>query len=196
MATVLIADDDARIRLLLRSILRGEGHAVIEAADGDAGLAAVRAHRPAVAILDVQMPGPSGLEVCRAIRAAPDLAGTAVVIASADAAEAHAAAAGAAAFLAKPFSVQRLLATVGDLAAGHAAPSEPTPLRELRAERLLSIRDLARLADVAPSTVSLIETGRAAPQPSTIRAIAAALRIDPLQVAEFRQANAAYARPR
>ena len=81
-------------------------------------------------------------------------------------------------------------------AEAHAAPSEPTPLRELRAERLLSIRDLARLAGVAPSTVYLIEAGRAAPHPSTIRAIAAALGIDPLQVAELRRAVAARARPR
>ena len=81
-------------------------------------------------------------------------------------------------------------------AEAHAAPPEPTPLRELRAERLLSIRDLARLAGVAPSTVYLIEAGRAAPHPSTIRAIAAALGIDPLQVAEFRRAVEARARPR
>ena len=196
MATILIADDDARIRLLLRSILRGEGHEIVEAADGDAALAAVRAHRPAVALLDVQMPGPSGLEVCRAIRADPALARTAVVIASADATEAHAATVGAAAFLAKPFSVRRLLATVGALAAGHATPTGPLPLRELRAERLLSMRDLARLADVAPSTVYMAEAGRTTPQPAVMRRIAAALGVDPLQVAEFRSAVAARARPR
>ena len=100
----------------------------------------------------------------------------------------------AAAFLAKPFSVRRLVATVDELVADRAAPSGATPLRELRAERLLSIRDLARLADVAPSTVYLTEAGRTTPQPAVMRRIAAALGIDPLQVAEFRSAVAARAR--
>ncbi len=67
------------------------------------------------------------------------------------------------------------------------------PLREWRAERLLTIRDLARLAGVAPSTVYLIEAGRSAPHPTTMRAIAAALNMDPRQVAEFRRAIAARA---
>ncbi len=194
MATILIADDEPRIRLLLRSILSGDGHEVVEAADGEAALAAARAHRPAVAILDVQMPGPSGLEVCRSLRADPDLVGTAVVIASADAAEAHAVAAGAAAFLAKPFSVRRLLATVDDLAADHAAPSWPMPLRAWRAERLLTIRGLAGLAGVAPSTIYLVEAGRTTPQPSVMRRIAAALGAEPMQIDEFRAAIAARAR--
>ena len=69
-------------------------------------------------------------------------------------------------------------------------------LREWRAERLLSIRDLAREAGVAPSTVYLIEAGRAVPHPSTMRAIAAVLGVTPAQVAEFRAAIAARARPR
>ncbi len=115
MATILIADDDARIRLLLRSILRGEGHAVVEAADGEAALAAVRAHRPAVAVLDVQMPGRSGLDVCRALRADPQLRGIGVVIVSATATRDDAERAGADAFLPKPFSPLRPLAVVGEL---------------------------------------------------------------------------------
>ncbi len=74
-------------------------------------------------------------------------------------------------------------------------PGAPRPLRAWRAERLLSIRELARTAGVAPSTVYLIEAGRTTPQPAVMRRIAAALGIDPLQVAEFRSAVAARARP-
>ena len=84
--------------------------------------------------------------------------------------------------------MRRLLATVGDLAAGHAACSGPRPLRELRAEGLLSIRDLARLAGVAPSTVDLIEAGRVTPHPDVMHRIAAALRVDAHRVAEFGRA--------
>ena len=59
------------------------------------------------------------------------------------------------------------------------------PLQELRAERVLSIRELARLAGVAPSTVYLTEAGRTTPHASVMRRIAAALGVDPRHVAEF-----------
>jgi CheY-like chemotaxis protein len=116
MATVLIADDDARIRRLLHATLRGGGHDVLEATDGERALAAVRAHRPAVAVLDVQMPGRSGLDVCRTVRADPQLRGIGVVIVSATAVPDDAERAGADAFLPKPFSPLRLLATIDALA--------------------------------------------------------------------------------
>ncbi len=61
-------------------------------------------------------------------------------------------------------------------------------LRAWRAERLRSIRDLARLADVAPSTIYLTEAGRTTPHTSVMRRIAAALQVDAHAVAEFRRA--------
>ena len=70
------------------------------------------------------------------------------------------------------------------------------PLRAWHAERLLTIREFAKLAGVAPSTIYLIEAGRTNPQPSVMRRIAAALGVDPLQIGEFRAAIAARARPR
>ncbi len=126
MATILIADDDARIRLLLRLTLDGDGHEVLEAADGDAALAALRAHRPVAAVLDVQMPGRSGLDVCRALRSDPNLAGIGVVIVSANTTERQARAAGADAFVPKPFSPRALLAEVQQLAMaqGLTGPAE------------------------------------------------------------------------
>ena len=61
-------------------------------------------------------------------------------------------------------------------------------LRELRADRLLSIRELAQLAGVVPSSIYLIETGRVTPHASTVRRLATALGVDPETVDEFRQA--------
>ena len=61
------------------------------------------------------------------------------------------------------------------------------PLREVRAEQLLSIRELAHLAGVAPSTIHLTETGRTTPHPSVMRRIAAALAIDAREIEEFRR---------
>jgi transcriptional regulator with XRE-family HTH domain len=60
-------------------------------------------------------------------------------------------------------------------------------LRELRADRLLSIRELARIASVAPSTIFLIESGRTIPRQRVARQIAKALRVDPAEVEEFRR---------
>jgi transcriptional regulator with XRE-family HTH domain len=70
-------------------------------------------------------------------------------------------------------------------------------LRELRADRLLSIRELAQQAGVAPSSIYLIEAGRGTARLSTMRRLATALGVDPEAVAEFRQAiDAAIERPR
>ena len=67
------------------------------------------------------------------------------------------------------------------------------PLRALRVERVLSIRELARLAGVAPSTIYLTEAERTTPHASVMRRIAAALGVDAHEVAEFRRAIAAHA---
>ena len=72
-AQILIAEDDADIRGLLRLYLEGEGMEVLEAADGDTALALARQHSPDMAILDVMMPGRSGYEVTRALRAQSDI---------------------------------------------------------------------------------------------------------------------------
>ena len=78
-----------------------------------------------------------------------------------------------------------------------AAPIPPVrALRAWRAERLLTIRDLARAAGVAPSTVYLIEAGRTTPRPSVMRRIAALLGVEGHEVVEFRRAVAQHARPR
>ncbi len=69
--SVLLADDHAVVRKGIREFLEMDGsvQVVAEAGSGDAALRLVREHRPAVAVLDIQMPGQSGIEVARAIRA-------------------------------------------------------------------------------------------------------------------------------
>jgi transcriptional regulator with XRE-family HTH domain len=69
-------------------------------------------------------------------------------------------------------------------------------LREARAERLLSIRELARRAGVAPTTIYMIEAGRSTPRPSMMACLASALGVDPHTVTEFRQAIEVHGRPR
>ena len=112
--TVVIADDDNDIRALVRISATKAGLDVVAvAADGDQALAEIRRLVPDVAILDVAMPGLSGLEVCRSVRAEPALAGVRILLLSASVDEATMAAgmtAGAADYLSKPFSPRELAA--------------------------------------------------------------------------------------
>ena len=66
--TVLVVDDAPDVRLLTRMVLESEGMTVEEAADGPAALDAVAARRPALVLLDVEMPGMNGLEVMARLR--------------------------------------------------------------------------------------------------------------------------------
>jgi len=69
---ILIADDEAVIRLGLRSMLEDQGYRVVgEAADGDRALALVRRLRPDLLLLDIKMPGIDGLQAARALLAEP-----------------------------------------------------------------------------------------------------------------------------
>ena len=71
--TILIAEDDADIREVLRLYLEGEGFAVAEAADGDTALRLALSSAPDAAILDVMMPGMNGYELTRALRRQSDI---------------------------------------------------------------------------------------------------------------------------
>ena len=106
---VLIADDDEDILALLAFRLEREGYEVLAARDGEEALALARGRRPAVAVLDVAMPGLDGLAVARAIRA--DGLATRVVLLTARAREEdvrRGIAAGADGYITKPFSPAHL----------------------------------------------------------------------------------------
>jgi CheY-like chemotaxis protein len=121
MKQVLIVEDHADIRRLIRMTLEFEDCEIHEAADAAAGLALARRLRPDVVLADVMMPGAlDGLELCRAVKTDPALAGVAVVILSARGSSADREAglkAGANAYLVKPFSPMQLLELLGTLAA-------------------------------------------------------------------------------
>ncbi|MGY1636212.1 response regulator [Geodermatophilus sp. SYSU D00742] len=124
-ARVLVADDEDDIRALVCLAVRRAGCTVVaEAADGTGALTAARTDPPDLAVLDVSMPGATGLEVCAALRADPATAGVRVLLLSAGASPDDVAgglAAGADAYLAKPFPVAGLVARVRELTAGVSA---------------------------------------------------------------------------
>jgi DNA-binding NarL/FixJ family response regulator len=66
--TLLIVDDDAVFRELVCSLLGRIGHRIAEATDGDEALEVALAERPSLVVLDIDLPGASGYEICRALR--------------------------------------------------------------------------------------------------------------------------------
>src|SRR5260221_14104502 len=66
---ILIVEDDPHIRLGLEEILKGEDYDVVVCHRGDKALEAVRKHQPSLIVLDVMLPGLSGYDVCRQLRA-------------------------------------------------------------------------------------------------------------------------------
>ena len=118
---VLIADDEPNIVVSLEFLMKREGHRVTIARDGDAALAAIRAERPDLVLLDVMMPGKSGFDVCAAVRADESVADTKILMLSAkgrDTDLAKGTALGADAYMTKPFSTRELAEKVRQLLGG------------------------------------------------------------------------------
>lgn len=115
MATVLLAEDDADIQFLAAFKLRQEGYQVRVFGDGLSARADAREHPPDLAVLDIMMPGLSGLEVCRELRKDPATANIPVILLTALAQEADITAgfaAGADDYIVKPFSPRDLVTRV------------------------------------------------------------------------------------
>ena len=115
---ILICDDEDVLRALVRATLDDGSFEVLEAEDGDQSVALARSEKPDVILLDMMMPGRSGLEVLELLRADPELAQTPVVMLTARtrASDQEAAlAAGADRYLAKPFSPLELISVVEEL---------------------------------------------------------------------------------
>lgn len=112
---VLVVDDDATARTLVRLNLEFEGYTVSEAENGDRGLESARSSRPDLILLDVMMPGTEGLQVLAELRDDPLLRSTPVIMLTGRADEGtewRARDLGAAAYVAKPVAVDDLLRTI------------------------------------------------------------------------------------
>ena len=116
MKKILIVEDHADIRTLLKMTLEFDNFEIHEAATGDAGLDMAMALEPDVVLLDIMMPGTiNGLEVCRRIKAHPGTLHTKVILLSARVQSSDRAAgaeAGADDYLMKPFSTLQVLETI------------------------------------------------------------------------------------
>jgi CheY-like chemotaxis protein len=121
MATILVCDDHETVRVVFRSALEYDGHAVVEARDGTEAVALAERWRPDLVITDLVMPGLNGLDVLEVLRNSPVLETVPTVLMSgtqplmdADTAATF----GADAYLEKPFETTALLETVLELLPG------------------------------------------------------------------------------
>jgi two-component system phosphate regulon response regulator PhoB len=115
---VLLADDDPSLRRLVAATLGTESFTLLQAGDGTESLAIAQTEKPALVLLDLNMPGMNGLEVCGAIKQDASLAGTKVVMLTASGNsedKERAMAAGADDYFVKPFSPVALLDKIYDL---------------------------------------------------------------------------------
>jgi DNA-binding NarL/FixJ family response regulator len=161
---ILIAEDDEAVAELLRTLVEAAGYDVVVARSGDEALELARAHAPSVAILDVNLPGVSGYEVCHELRR---LHGAAlpILIVSGDRTESYDRVAGlllgADDYLVKPFAPDELLVRVRSLmrrSAPAAVSRVSLTSRELEVLTLLSDgldqTEIAERLVISPKTVA------------------------------------------
>jgi two-component system, OmpR family, KDP operon response regulator KdpE len=128
-ASILIVDDDALLRKALRTSLRPSGFAVEEARSGDEALAMVERRLFDLVLLDINMPGISGIEACRRVRAiSPRIGIIMITVRDSDDDKIRALDAGADDYLAKPFKVAELTGRIRVLLGRIRAPNSPNAL--------------------------------------------------------------------
>lgn len=148
MNQILIIDDDPAIQILLKRTLHKQGYEVSVASDGEDGLAQARKLRPGLVLCDWNMPGMTGLEVCRQVKATPELSTTMFVLLTARIAledRVQGLDAGADDFLSKPIEMPELEARVRSNLRLHEAN------RQLQEQKQLLEAELAEAAEYVTS---------------------------------------------
>jgi len=116
--TVIVADDEPSVRMLVNATIGTDDYNIVEASDGDEAWSLIQKLRPPLVLLDVRMPGRTGLDVLQAIKSDPNLKATRVILMTASAQQSDVAAgltAGADVYLTKPFSPRDLLSKLDEV---------------------------------------------------------------------------------
>lgn len=127
---ILVVDDEPQIRRIMRTTLTGAGYEVDDAKTGEESLEKIREFHPDLVLLDINMPGMSGLAACRAIRTDTNVAIIMLTVRNSEADKVEALDAGADDFVTKPFSTPELLARIR--AALRRVPTSPSSATKLR----------------------------------------------------------------
>jgi len=136
---ILIIEDDADIRELIRYNLTREGYQVSEATGGQAGLDKARSERCDLILLDLMLPEISGLEICKALKSDTRTARISIIMVTAKGEEADIVIGlelGADDYIVKPFSPKVLMARIRAVLRRRAAPSTTPPDSVIRVEKL------------------------------------------------------------
>jgi response regulator RpfG family c-di-GMP phosphodiesterase len=174
---ILLVDDDPALRTLLKTTFEVADVAVVEAEDAATARRKIRGARPDVIVLDINMPGTTGLELCAELKAAPATREIPIVLLTGSEGGTSAAAkkAGADAFVLKPFSPLELLAVAERLAGGlFGVPFRASKKRTTRGpdeELLLYARDLRHMLEVERGQRELLQSAYL----QTVSALASAL---------------------
>jgi len=173
---ILLVDDDPALRTLLRTTFEVADVDVVEAESAEAARRRIRAARPDVIVLDVNMPGTTGLELCVELKGDPATSEIPIILLTGSVGGTSAAAkrAGADAFVRKPFSPLELLAVAERLAGGlYGVPFRASKKRGQgpQEELLLYARDLRHLLELERGQRELLQSAYM----ETVSALASAL---------------------
>jgi response regulator RpfG family c-di-GMP phosphodiesterase len=173
---ILLVDDDPALRTLLRTTFEVADVDVVEADGAEAARRRIRTARPDVIVLDVNMPGTTGLELCQELKADPATSEIPVILLTGSTGGTTAAAkrVGADAFVRKPFSPLELLAVAERLAGGlYGVPFRATKKRAGGPDEplLLYARDLRHMLELERGQRELLQSAYM----ETVSALASAL---------------------
>ncbi|GAC1641627.1 MAG: two-component system response regulator KdpE [Candidatus Acidiferrum sp.] len=125
-AKILIVDDAQQVRRVLRTALSAEGYTIFEAGTGEEALESLRTSPPDAILLDVNMPGMTGLATCQEIRRHSDVPIVMLTVRNAERDKVMALDAGADDYVVKPFGMQELLARLRAALRRRGAPAKLT----------------------------------------------------------------------
>lgn len=157
---ILVVDDEPQIRRIMRTTLTGAGYEVDDARSGEDALEKLRAYRPDLVLLDINMPGMGGLAACKAMRSDSGVAIIMLTVRSSETDKVEALDAGADDFVTKPFSMPELLARIR--AALRRLPVSAAVPNRLRAGELIidfgarTVANGAATAHLTPKELDLL----------------------------------------
>jgi DNA-binding response OmpR family regulator len=139
MKKILLIEDDADLYALLKYNLEKEGFALVGSQTGRGAIEFARREKPDLAILDIMLPDSDGLDICKGMRAHPELAHIPIIFLTARASETDRIVGlelGASDYIVKPFFVRELIARIKIQFRTHALPSRPLKAGGLELDRM------------------------------------------------------------